>query len=387
MVNRLGSLICLLLAFTARAQITPPGLPPDERVDVTGDGFPDLVITGNSKHWEEQEWGKGGRHERWLAPLPGVAFLFRATPNSTDYYRVEEGGSLSTEEVEAGLRFLQLRWTRPEDDVRIVLLYKAFGFRVVDTTSWYGSDLFEEGTLVIRSTTGKQATLTAFTIDLDVIADKVGFSLKSSIPVDARFGEFTPIRKPFTREDSLHASLFDRPLIPEDIVPAGIPPDERIDLVTNDTMDVVLTGHIVYKDSSRIGGWYRRGVGALPGTAFLMERQADGSYDWFRLKYGEALTPLRLEMGLHSGSLRWADPTKERVFVLALEQAFGLPASEVDAEGWYPRGNFSNDDLVYRSNEYGRPMLGCFEISTTRGGELSINEQARVYVGTTLQAR
>lgn len=386
-MDRLPLSIGLLFSLAAHGQVAPAGSPGQERVDVTGDGVADLLITGETKHWEEVEMGKGGSHERWLEPLPGVVFLRTCTPNSSTYYRVEEGATLSTEAVEAGLRFLQLCWTGPESDVRIGLLHKAFGFRGVDTTSWYGSDLFEEGTLVIRSTTGQQTTLAAFTINLDVIADKVSFTVKSSIPVQAGFGEFEPIRKPFTREDSAYASIFDKELEPEDIVPAGIPPEERLELVLNDTMDVALTGYIAYEDSARKSGWYRRGVRALPGTRFLMARQDDGRYGWFRLALGDILTPTHLEMGLHSGSLRWADPAKETVFVLALEQAFGLPPEEVEAEGWYGRGNLSDDDLVFISNEFGRPMLGSFEIGSSNGGKLWVNMQALVEPGKALEAR
>lgn len=369
-------------AFNGAAQLQP-----DERVDVTGDGIPDLFISGHTKHWEELEWGKGGLHERWLAPLPGVSFLTTCTPNNSDYYRLEEGRPLTPEGIEDGLRFLHLCWTRPEDSVRIGLLSKGFGFHGVDTTNWYGSDLFEDGTLVIRSTTGTQPTLTAFTIDLDVTKDKVGFTQKASIPVDADFGEFTPILEPFTHEDSAYASIFDRELFREPIVPAGIPPDERIDLVSNDTLDVVLTGHIAYKDSSHKSGWYKRGISPLPGTDFLLQRRTDGSYEPFRLKFGEVLASTRLEMDLHSGHLRWASPERESVFILALEQAFAPAAGEVEVEGWYPVGDYGEDDLVFRSNEFGRPMLGTFEIRASSTGRLWIDQQELVDAGKELHSR
>lgn len=375
-------IVCTLASLQVSAQ-----LPPDERVDVTGDGAPDLIISGNTKYWEEVEWGKGGRHERWLAPLPGVIFLTTCTPHSSDYYRVEKGKVPSAEAIEAGLRFLQLCWTGPEDSVRIGLLNKAFGFRVVDTTSWYGSDMFEEGTLVIRSNTGMRPVLAAFSIDLDVIADRVGFTLKNAIPVDAHFGEFAPILEPFTHEDSAYASIFDRELYREPIVPAGIPPEERIELVTDDTLDLVFTGSIAYKDSSHSSGWYRRGISPLPGTDFLLKRRDDGRYEPFRLKFGESLTPTRLEMDLQNGRLRWASPEREPVFIPALEQAFGLPAWEIEAEGWYPVGDFSEDDLVFRSNEFGRPMLGTFEIRTSKGGKLWVDQGELVNAGETLHVR
>ncbi|MEO8066677.1 MAG: hypothetical protein ABI599_03180 [Flavobacteriales bacterium] len=384
-MHRLSFLLCLLLSSAAYGQLAPAGVPLGEGVDVTGDGIADLVFNGETQHMDDPEMGQGGFNRVWLEPLPGTVFLFRCTPNRSDFYRVEEGSTLSADAVSAGLRFLQLCWSRPEDEIRIGLLEKGFGFRGVDTTSWYGSDHFKEGTLVVRSATGKQAALAAFTIDLDVVADRVGFTLKASLPVDAHFGEFEPIVKPFTSEDSLHSAYFGRKLIAEPIVPAGITPDERIDLVTNDTADVVLTGYIAYTDSSHKSGWYRRGVSPLPGTAFLMERQADRSYRPFRLALGQTLTPTRLEMGLHSGSLRWADPLAEPVFILVLEQAFGLPAPEV--EGWSVPENFSDDDLVFRSNEYGRPMLGSFEIGCSSSGKLWINQQEQVDAGQPLEAR
>src|SRR4030095_1934340 len=140
--------------------------------------------------------------------------------------------------------------------------------------------------------------LAAFTIDLDMIADKIDFTLKGSIPVDPHFGEFEPVYPPVPADGPPTVDLGDK-REPEPIVPAGLPPDERIDLSSDNIPDVVITGYIAYSDSAKTSGWYRRGVSPMPGTAFLMERQADGSYDVFRLKWGETLTPTHLEMGLH----------------------------------------------------------------------------------------
>ena len=95
----------------------------------------DLIITGETKQLDDPEMGKGGIHTVWLEPLPGVVFLSRCTPNNSDFYRVEDGRTLSADEVSAGLRFLQLCWSRPEDEVRIGLLTRGFGFGGVDTTS------------------------------------------------------------------------------------------------------------------------------------------------------------------------------------------------------------------------------------------------------------
>ena len=95
---------------------------------MTGDGIADLIITGETKQMDDPEMGKGGIHTVWLEPLPGVVFLSRCTPNNSDFYRVEDGRTLSADEVSAGLRFLQLCWSRPEDAVRIGLLEKGFGF-------------------------------------------------------------------------------------------------------------------------------------------------------------------------------------------------------------------------------------------------------------------
>jgi hypothetical protein len=381
-------IIGLFLPLVLRAQVLPPAMLANERVDVTGDGIADLVIAGAAQHMDDPEMGKGGLHRCWLAPLPGTVFLTRCTPNASDYYRVEEGSVLSAAAVEAGLRFLQLCWTSPQDSVRIGLLYKGFGFQGVDTTSWYGSDDFEEGTLVVRSTTGRQAVLAAFTIDLDMIADTVGFTLKASVPVDAHFGEFEPLRSPTHVQDSLSTVFFGHEWEPQAIVPPGIPPDERLDLTSDDIPDVVLSGHIVYTDSSKQHGWYRRGVSPMPGTAFLMKRQGDGSYDWFWLKWGGTLTPAQLEMGLHSGSLRWADPAKESVLVLAIEQSFGLPPGGTDEQGWYvPEPHSDEQRLVYRTAAFGRPMLGALEIGTSTGGELWIQERGFVNAGEVLRTR
>ncbi|MEO8589354.1 MAG: hypothetical protein ABI432_08310 [Flavobacteriales bacterium] len=383
----------LLLAGSASAQVGaregesafPPGLPPDKRVDVTGDGIADLVITGGTRHVNDREMGPGGWHLRWVAPLPGTRFLFRCTQNRSDYYRVEEGQTLSAVEVEAGLRYAQLCWGKPEDGARIDVLTMSFGWN--DPSGWLGADDYKEGTLVVRSTTGPQAAIAAFTVDMDVIADTIGITPKGSIPVDAHFGEFD-LYAPISAKDSMSRAVFGHEFEPQLIIPPGVPPDERLDLTSDDIPDVALTGAITYADSSKQGGWYRRGVAAMPGTSFLQERQADGSYDWFKLKWGGSLTPTELEMRLQSGTLRWADPAQERVMVLTLEQSFGLPIDDPEHTGWYYPGPYFDDLLVYRATQFGRPVLGAFEIfATAPGGVLAIREQALVEAGKALRAQ
>jgi len=119
-----------------------------------------------------------------------------------------------------------------------------------------------------------------------------------------------------------------------------------------------------------------------------MEKQADGNYGWFQLKMGEAFTPERLAMGLQNGSFRWADPEKETVFVLALEQRFGTGPEHGDDAGWQRPEPIITDMLVYRTTEHGRPMLGCFELgAATPGGELWINPQGFVNEGEVLKVQ
>jgi hypothetical protein len=392
---RLALIPWVLLAFPTFGQIAsapnepivPPGIPPDERIDLTGDDIPDVVITGITEHVLGENHERAGWYRRWVLPLPGTALLFRTTRNSTGYYKLADGGKLSPVELEAGFRNKQLRWSTPADSIKLEVLEHSFGLGV--PPGWYGSDNFQEGTLVLRSTMGERAAIAAFTIWCSFPAGRIGITAKGSVPVAAHFGESEP-PKPRVPSPDEHPKVRmyngSGEMEPQIVIPPGIPPEERIDLSQDDIPDVVLSGYVAHNDNPKNSGWYRRGLSPLPGTRLLMEKQADGTYGWFQLKMGEALTPEHLAMNLQSGALRWADPERELVMVLELEQRFGFGPDYGEDMGWYRPEPFITEMLVFRTAQYGRPMIGSFELgNATPGGEMWINPQGLVNEGEVLK--
>ncbi|HRO98989.1 MAG TPA: hypothetical protein PLN54_06090, partial [Flavobacteriales bacterium] len=56
--------------------------------------------------------------------------------------------------------------------------------------------------------------------------------------------------------------------------------------------------------------------------------------------------------------------------------------------GWLPAEEPIEGALVFRATQYGRPMLGCFEVSyTTPGGELGVRLMGLVDEGEVLRVQ
>jgi hypothetical protein len=173
------------------------------------------------------------------------------------------------------------------------------------------------------------------------------------------------------------------------LVPPGVAPDEPIDLTSDDVPDVVLTSEDApYHSAAPPLGTYFRGLRMLPGSALLMAKADDGSYQPFQLMMEQELNPTQLAMGVQSGSLRWADPAYWRAFVQVLKQRYGSLREADEPIGWLPAEEPLQGALVFHSTQYGRPMVGCFEVGyTTPGGELRVTLQGLVDEGAVLKVQ
>ncbi len=382
-----------LLAIPAFAQdasapgepLVPPGIPPDERMDVTGDGIADLVITGRTDHIPDPEQGLDGWYRRGVRPLPGTSILLRCTHNSTGYYRVPAGGVLDTAAIRKGVHFKQLCWSGQEDAWMFNVLEQPFGPGIQEAAKgWYGMGEHNEGTLVLRSVLGAHTAIAAFQIHFNLPAGRIWITSSSTVVVDPRFAvEPTPAPAPKVA-DPFSFEHEEQP--PQVMVPPGVPPDEPIDLTSDDIPDVVLTGeNAPYHAAAPPLGTYFRGMRMLPGAALLMERQADGTYRPFLLMESEELTPIRLAMGLGTDAFRWAEPPRWPQWIAVLQQRYGSLRTADEPSGWLPVEDPVKGMLVFRANQYGRPMIGALELDhETPGGQLWIQLQGLVNEGEVL---
>jgi hypothetical protein len=173
------------------------------------------------------------------------------------------------------------------------------------------------------------------------------------------------------------------------MVPPGVPPDEAIDLTSDDIPDLVITGeNAPYHAPAPPLGSYHRGVRMLPGAALLMEKAADGSYQLFLLREGQELGPTGLATGLGNDRFRWAEPPRWREFIEVLTQKYGSLRTADEPLGWLPAEEPIEGVFVFRGTQYGRPMIGCVEIGyTTPGGELWVRLLGLVDEGEVLRAQ
>lgn len=74
-----------------------PGVPPDEYVDVTGDGRADLLITSRTVHISDpQQPGFMGLYKLGVRSLSGTAILMWSTPSTQRWYTLEDSTRLDT---------------------------------------------------------------------------------------------------------------------------------------------------------------------------------------------------------------------------------------------------------------------------------------------------
>jgi hypothetical protein len=394
--SRIALLFGIITAVPAFAQeasapgepIVPAGVPADERVDVTGDGVADLVITGRTDRIPDPEQGLDGWYRRGVRPLPGRTILLRCTQNSSGYYRVPEGEALDTAAIRKGIHFKQLCWSGTEDPWMFGTLEQPFGPGIRnEQKGWYGMGEHNEGTLVLRSTLGPRTAIAAFQIHFNLPAGRIWVTLISSVVVHPRFA-VEPVSPPAPKVEDPYGFGHDEQQ-PQVMVPPGVPPDEPIDLTSDDIPDLVITGeNAPYHAPAPPLGTYFRGLRMLPGAALLMEKTVDGSYQFFMLHEGQELGPTELAMGLSTDRFRWAEPPRWPKFIEVLMQRYGSLRTADEPLGWLPATELLPENIVFRGTQYGRPMIGCFEIGyTTPGGELWVRLMSLVDEGEVLRVQ
>jgi hypothetical protein len=337
----------VLPAFAQQA--TPhmvPGPPPDEYVDVTGDGIADLLINTRTVHVSDPEQpGYFGKYMLGVRTLSGTSILMWSTPSNQRWYTLEDSTRLDAGLLAKRIHFKQLSWTDEDQATEFWLLERPFGPAITkDQDGWSGTGDHHDGhTMVLRSANERGPKVTR---------------------------EYD-----FGHEENE----------PQVIVPPGIPPDERVNLNSDEVDDLVITGTLEQGRGERSSDYFVRGLSPLPGTEFLMTRERWGVFGFFRLREGEVLTPERLATGLRSNVYAWANTDTARVFIPVLRYLVGMPAVE---RRWSLVEEPVDGSLVYRTKEYDRPIIGTLEIiAETPGGQFGVRPQTWVEEGQVLEVR
>ena len=141
----LRSLVLLIgvVAVRAAAQTDRiiPGLPPDEYVDVTGDGRADLLITSRTIHISDpQQPGYLGMYKLGVRTLSGNAILMWNTPSNLRWYTLEDSTRLDTGMLSKRIHFKQLSWTDEDQPTEFWLLERPFGPGITkEADGWFGT--------------------------------------------------------------------------------------------------------------------------------------------------------------------------------------------------------------------------------------------------------
>ncbi|HRH70512.1 MAG TPA: hypothetical protein PLB89_13470 [Flavobacteriales bacterium] len=368
-----------LLALQAEAQDSRiiPGPPPDEYVDVTGDGRADLLITSRTVHiTDPQQPGYLGKYLLGVRTLSGTAVLMWSTRSTQRWYTVEDSTQLDTGLLAKRIHFKQLRWTDEGQPTEFWLLERPFGPAITkDQDGWYGTGDHHNGhTMVLRSVNERGTSVAAFEFELPYPYGRVAINTKHAARVPNGYGEEGDPIAPKREPSEPPFDFGHEPSEPQVMVPPGVPPNEYIDLTSDEIPDLVITGkNAPHHAPAPPLGTYHRGIEQLPGTAFLMAKTADGSFAPFTLREGQELTPDQLTQGLAADRFRWAEPPRWPEFIEVLWQRYGSLRTADEPVGWLPTTRPLLENYIFRGTQYGRPMLGCFEVEyTTPGGELGL---------------
>ncbi|HRD52546.1 MAG TPA: hypothetical protein PKY96_07855 [Flavobacteriales bacterium] len=387
-------LLCGLATSALHAvaqQSTSPiisGLPPDEYVDVTGDGRADLLITSRTVHISDPEQpGFNGLYKIGARTLTGTAVLMWSTPSNQRWYPLEHSTRLDTGLIAQRIHYKQLSWTDEDHPTEFWLLERPFGPAITkEQDGWYGTGEHHDGqTMVLRSANERGTTVAAFEFELPYPYGRVVIKTKHAVRVPNGYGEEgDPIslkREP--REPPL--DFGHEPVEPQVMVPPGIPPDEHVNLNGDEIDDLLIIGQLEPANGIAGPGHFVRGLSPLPGTMLLMTRERWGVLGPFRLREGEVLTPERLANGLAGNLFVWVPADRERVFVPVIQHPFGKPD---EPQGWSFEADAFDGALVYRTMEYGRPIIGALEIiSDGNGGQFGVRAQTWVDEGQVLELR
>jgi hypothetical protein len=373
------------LHATAQGDRIIPGPPPDEYVDVTGDGRADLLITSHTVHIPDPEQpGYLGKCKVGVRTIAGTAVLMWSTPSNQRWYTLDSAARLDTAELAARIHFKQLSWTDQDKATEFWLLERPFGPAITaDQDGWYGTgDHHEDRTMVLRSANDRGTSIAAFSFELPFPYGRVVVRAKEAVRVPNGYGEEgdpVPPKPKVVREYEFGHEESE----PQVIVPPGVPSDERVNLNGDEVDDVVITGRRERIDGINEQGRFVRGISPMPGTQLLMSRERWGVLGFFKLHEGEVLTPERLANGLGAGVLTWADGAQ--VFIPVAHhpvEKSGQP------QVWSFEADAFNGALVFRTMEYSRPTIGTLEVVTEgSGGQFGVRPQTWVEEGQVLEVR
>ena len=348
MIHRLSVFSACMIAFRCMAQPTTPivpGVPPDEYVDVTGDGRADLLITSRTIHISDpQQPGYLGLYKVGVRTLSGTAVLMWSTPSNQRWFTLDSAARLDTAELSARIHFKQLSWTDEDRATEFWLLERPFGPAITQAEDgWYGTGDHHDGrTMVLRSANERGTGVAAFSFEMPYPYGRVVVRKMEAIAVPNRFGEEgdrMPTR-PVVKDGLDFGHEENEPQV---MVPPGIAPDEHVDLNDDGVDDVVIRSadRLQGKESS---GHIMRGVSPMPGSAFLFTLERWGVWGPYFLREGEALTPEGLNAGLQSSTLRWSTPD-DATFVELLRHAQGAADAPIN---WSAAYTAFDGALVYR---------------------------------------
>lgn len=141
----------------------PPGVAPDETVDLHDDEVDDLVIRSKDEDWHGTDGS--GYFVRGISPLPGTAILMTNTRwGNWGPYTLTEVDALTAENLANGLKSGTMRWASSESErVFIDLLRHPHGLDGVPM-EWSATPTASAGYLVYRTTSYGQVYIVAIEI-------------------------------------------------------------------------------------------------------------------------------------------------------------------------------------------------------------------------------
>lgn len=390
MMVRLSALGACMIALRCMAQTAAPaemvpGPPPDEYVDVTGDGRADLLIMSRTIPISDpQQPGYLGQYKLGARTLSGTSVLTWSTPSNQRWYTLDSAARLDTAEIAARIHYKQLSWTDAAEPVEFPLLERPFGPAITaEQDGWYGTGDQHDGvTMVLRSVTAGGTSIASFVFTLPFPFGRVVVKQLEAVHVAKGFGhEGDPVPvKPKVRSEY---GFGHQDIGPQVMVPPGLAPDEPVDL-NDDGVDDVVIRSVDPLQGKGSAGHIVRGVSPLTGTAFLFTNERWGVWGPYFLREGDALTPEQLNAGLQSGSVRWTT-AEDQAFIELLRHAHIAADSPINWSAAYPA---TDGALVYRTNLYGRAQIGALAAEyTLPGGVLGVRPEAWVEEGEVLQVR
>ena len=148
---------------TAYQRVIPPGVPPDEEVDLDGDGVPEVVLVGHTAYPYGN--GDGAYHVRGIAPAPGAALLMAQHGEGiwTPFNFPTQGG-LRPEQLQEGLANGILRWTEEDGTDMVLGVLEHDANAPGGPVAWHYAEGFVQEPFVVRYTTYGRPMWAAFRV-------------------------------------------------------------------------------------------------------------------------------------------------------------------------------------------------------------------------------